>query len=106
MTNTPPHTLIRPNNVIVLYSPFGNGDNEWLHKQVGLLITDAGVASNWKRPKGQILIDWKHTLNEKDTSTTHKKSPQILLVLVFPATFKGGGPFDFLSFKDFESLDL
>jgi len=42
MTDTPPNTLIRPNNVIVLYSPFGNGDNEWLHKQEGLLITDAG----------------------------------------------------------------
>lgn len=48
MINTPPNTLIRPNNVIVLYSPLGNGDNEWLHKQEGLLITDTGVASNWK----------------------------------------------------------
>ena len=44
-------------------------------------------------------------MGENDTSTAHK-SPQILLVLVFLATLKGGGPFDFLSFKDFESLDL
>lgn len=57
MTNTPPNTLIRPNNVIVLCSPFGNGDNEWLHKQEGLLIADARVVSYWKRPRVQILMD-------------------------------------------------
>lgn len=48
MINTPPNTLIRPNNVIVLYFPLGNGDNEWLHKQEGLLITGTGLVSSWK----------------------------------------------------------
>lgn len=48
MINSPPNILIPPNNVIVLYSPLGNGDNEWLHKQEGLLITGTGVVSNWK----------------------------------------------------------
>ena len=92
MTNTPPNTLIRPNNVIVLYSPFGNGDNEWLHKQEGLLIADAGVASNWKRPRVQILIDWKHWLEGKWPKTI----PKSFLLWYFPAKFKGGAPFDFL----------
>lgn len=70
-TNTPPSTRIRPNNVIVLYSPVGNGDNEWLPKQEGLLITDARVASNWKRLRVQILIDWKQWLGQND----QKQSP-------------------------------
>lgn len=48
MINTPPNTLIPPNNVIVLYFPLGNGDNEWLHKQEGLLITGTGLVSSWK----------------------------------------------------------